>query len=156
MTTRLNPYLAFDGNAREAMEFYRSVFGGELNVMTFGDMGGMGMPEESHGLVMHSDLVVNEGVTVMGSDQGGGDEPVAPNGSVSLSGDDEPTLRSWWEGLSAGGTVTLPLEQAPWGDYFGQLTDAFGVPGCSTSPARRPTADARQPVGQPGARRFAG
>lgn len=127
MSTRLNPYLAFDGNAREAMEFYQSVFGGELNVMSFGDMGGMGMPEEAHSQVMHSDLMVNDGVTLMGSDQGGSSEPVAANGSTSLSGDDEPTLRGWWEGLSAGGTVTLPLEQAPWGDYFGQLTDRFGI-----------------------------
>ena len=125
MTTRLNPYLAFDGNAREAMEFYRSVLGGELNVMTFGDMGGMGMPEDRHTLVMHSDLVVNEGVTIMGSDQPGDEAPV--NGSVSLSGDDEATLRGWYDGLVAGGDETMPLDQAPWGDYFGQLTDKFGV-----------------------------
>ncbi|MDO9456801.1 VOC family protein [Nocardioides sp.] len=125
MTTRLNPYLAFQGPAREAMEFYQSVFGGELNVMTFGDMGGMGMPEESHGLVMHSDLMVNDGVTLMGSDQPGDDAPV--NGSVSLSGDDDATLRAWWAGLAEGGEVTLPLEVAPWGDAFGQLTDKFGI-----------------------------
>ncbi|CAN5564943.1 VOC family protein [soil metagenome] len=124
MTTQLNPYLGFRGQAREAMEFYASVLGGPLNVMTFGDMGGMGMPEDQHGLVMHSDLMVNDGVTLMGSDQPG-EPPV--NGSVSLSGDDDDTLRAWFAGLAEGGEITLPLEVAPWGDAFGQLTDKFGI-----------------------------
>lgn len=124
MTTRLNPYLAFGGQAREAMEFYASVLGGELNVMTFGQMGGMGLPDDQHHLVMHSDLMVNDGVTLMGSDQPG--EPPT-NGSVSLSGDDDETLRAWFAGLSEGGMVTMPLEVAPWGDAFGQFTDRFGI-----------------------------
>ena len=124
MTTRLNPYLAFQGQARDAMEFYASILGGELNVMTFGDMGGMGLPDDQHGLVMHSDLTVNDGVLLMGSDQPG--EPPT-NGQVSLSGDDDTTLRAWFAGLAEGGTVTLPLEVAPWGDAYGQVTDKFGI-----------------------------
>lgn len=125
MTTRLNPYLGFQGEARDAMTFYASVLGGELNVMTFGDMGGIGMPETMHANVMHSDLMVNDGVTLMGSDQPGDTAPV--NGTVSLSGDDDTTLRAWFAGLAEGGEITMPLEVAPWGDAFGQLTDKFGV-----------------------------
>lgn len=127
MTARLNPYFNFHGQAREAIEFYHSVFGGELNVMTFGDMGGMGVPESEHHLVMHSDLTVNEGVTIMAADQATGAPEGHVNGWTSLSGDDEPLLRGWWDGLAAGGEVTLPLEQAPWGDFYGQLTDKFGL-----------------------------
>lgn len=124
MTTRLNPYLAFQGQARAAMEFYQSVLGGELNVMTFGQMGGMGLPDDQHDQVMHSDLMVNDGVTLMGSDQPG---PPPTNGSVSLSGDDDTTLRAWFAGLAEGGQITLPLEIAPWGDAYGQVTDKFGI-----------------------------
>lgn len=124
MTTRLTPYLGFQGQAREAMEFYASVLGGALNVMTFADMGGMGMPEDQHGLVMHAELMVNEGVTLMGSDHPG-DAPV--NGTVTLSGDDDTTLRAWFAGLAQDGEITFALEVAPWGDAFGQLTDKFGI-----------------------------
>jgi PhnB protein len=126
MTARLNPYLAFRGNAREAMDFYASIFGGELTAMTFAEMGGMGMPEDEQHLVMHADLVVEEGIRLMGSDQPSSIE-ASTNGTVSLSGDDEERLRGWYDGLAEGGTVTMPLEKAPWGDSFGQLTDRFGI-----------------------------
>ncbi|MGA8848092.1 MAG: VOC family protein [Nocardioides sp.] len=125
MTTRLNPYLTFDGNARDAMEFYASVLGGELNVLAFADMGGMDMPEEKQHLVMHSDLSVNDGVMLMGSDAF--DTAAITNGTVSLSGDDGDTLRAWFAGLAEGGTINVPLEVAPWGDPYGQLTDKFGI-----------------------------
>ncbi len=125
MTTRLNPYLTFDGNARAAMEFYASVLGGDLNIMAFADMGGMGMPEDKQHLVMHSDLSVNDGVMLMGSDAF--DTTAITNGTVSLSGDDGDTLRAWFAGLAEGGTITVPLEVAPWGDPYGQLTDKFGI-----------------------------
>ncbi len=129
MSTTLNPYLNFRGQAREAMTFYQSVLGGNLDVMTFADQGGMGVPESEAGLVMHSALSVSDSVQLMGSDvpshmDTGGE---IANGSISLSGDDEPTLRGWFEKLSDGGTVTVPLEKAPWGDSFGMLTDKYGV-----------------------------
>jgi PhnB protein len=129
MSTTLNPYLNFRGKAREAMTFYQSVLGGKLDVMTFGDMGGMGVREDETGLVMHSALSVSDSVQLMGADvpshmDTGGD---IVNGSISLSGDDEATLRGWFEGLAAGGTVNVPLEKAPWGDSFGMLTDQYGV-----------------------------
>lgn len=124
MTTRLNPYLSFTDNAREAMEFYASVLGGELNVMAFADMGGMGMPEDRQHLVMHADLTVNDAVTLMGADMS---DYAHANGSVSMSGDDDATLRGWFAGLSEGGEVKNPLTAAPWGDVFGQVTDKYGV-----------------------------
>ena len=126
-TTQLTPYLNFRGQAREAMSFYESVLGGNLEVMTFADMGGMGLPESEGGLVMHSALTVSETVQVMGSDVPSHMEGDFPNGRISLSGDDRATLQRWFEGLAEGGTVNMPLEKAPWGDWFGDLTDRFGV-----------------------------
>jgi PhnB protein len=126
MTTQLNPYLSFRGEARDAMNFYQSVFGGELNVMTFGDMGGMGVPESESDQVMHSSLDGGS-VQLMGSDVPSHMEGDFSNGRISLSGDDADTLRGWFDGLAADGTVNVPLEKAPWGDWFGDLTDRFGV-----------------------------
>jgi len=126
MSAILTPYLTFAGNAREAMSYYESVFGGKLDVMTFADMGGMGLPEEQHDKVMHSALTVADGVCFMGSDNPGGPQP--SDQSVALSGDDEATLTGWFDALAAGAsTVDMPLEKAPWGDSFGQVTDQFGV-----------------------------
>ena len=127
MTTQLNPYLSFRGEARDAMTFYQSVFGGQLDVMTFGDMGGMGVPESEAGQVMHSALAVSDSVNLFGSDVPSHVEGDFPNGRISLSGDDADTLRAWFDGLAAGGTVNVPLDKAPWGDWFGDLTDRFGV-----------------------------
>ena len=128
MTARLNPYLSFRDNAREAMEFYQSVFGGDLNVSTFADVGGMGVPEDEQGNVMHAMLEVPGVLTLMGADTPSHMEYHEPAGvSVSLSGDDEDTLRGWWDGLSADGKVNVPLEKAPWGDTFGMLTDKYGI-----------------------------
>lgn len=126
-TTQLTPYLNFRGQAREAMAFYESVFGGKLDVMTFADMGGMGVPEAESNLVMHSALTVSDSVQVMASDVPSHMEGDFPNGRISLSGDDKATLQGWFDGLAEGGTVNMPLDKAPWGDWFGDLTDRFGV-----------------------------
>ena len=124
MTSRLNPYLSFVDTAEEAMSFYQSVFGGELNVMKFGEMGD---PEgaEAH-KVMHANLETPLGFTLMASDTPEG-MTTTPNGTVSLSGDDVDTLKGYWEALAADGQVTMPLEKQVWGDEFGMLTDKFGV-----------------------------
>jgi len=128
MTVRLNPYLSFNGNAREAMEFYQSVFGGKLDVSTFADAGGMGVPEDEQSKVMHAMLEVPDVLALMGSDSPSHMGWEAPAGtSISLSGDDDGTLRGWWDGLLADGKVTMPLEVAPWGDAFGMLTDKYGI-----------------------------
>ncbi len=127
MATYLNPYLSFRGEAREAMTFYQSVLGGRLDVMTFADMGGQGVPDDQTQQIMHSALSVSDSVQVMGSDVPSTMEGDFPNGRIALSGDDVDTLRGWFDGLVAGGTVNVPLEEAPWGDWFGDLTDRFGV-----------------------------
>ena len=126
MTSRLNPYLAFDGTAREAMEFYRSVFGGELTVSTFGEFGN---PDPALAdKVMHAQLETDAGYTLMASDLAPG-MPFNPGDTItiSLSGDDDGGLRRYWEKLSDGGTVTMPLEKQMWGDEFGMCVDRFGI-----------------------------
>jgi PhnB protein len=127
MTTRLNPYLNFRDNARQAIEFYHSVFGGKLDLTTFKD-GGMSQGPADANLVMHSQLEADNGMTLMASDTPPGmDFKPGTNISISLSGADEKTLRGYWDKLSAGGTVMMPLEKAPWGDTFGMCTDKFGI-----------------------------
>lgn len=128
MTTRLNPYLSFSGNAREAMDFYHSVFGGEVTRMTFADMPDVPTDPSEAGKVMHSELVTDGGITLMGADSPAGMGEPGPNSSISLSGEDDAELRGYWEKLSGSGTVTMPLEKAPWGDSFGMCVDKFGVP----------------------------
>ena len=127
MTVRLNPYLSFQDNAREAMEFYRSVFGGELTLSTFGDFQASEDPAEQD-KIMHGMLITDDGLTLMGADTPNAME-YKPNAgiSISLSGDDEAVLRGYWEALIEGGTVGVPLERAPWGDTFGMCVDKFGI-----------------------------
>jgi PhnB protein len=125
--TNLNAYLGFGDTARAAMEHYLSVFGGELTVTTFGE-GGMSQEPGESDKVMHAQLSSPIGL-LMGADTPAGMER-APGGphSMSLSGDDEAELRGYWDKLSDGGTITMPLEKAPWGDSFGMCTDRFGIP----------------------------
>lgn len=127
MTTMLNPYLSFRDTAKQAMEFYHSVFGGELTVSTFGEFQVSDDPAEKD-KVMHGMLSTPDGLVLMGADTPNS-MPLNPgnNYSVSLSGDDEATLKGYWDKLSAGGSVTMALEKAPWGDSFGMLNDRFGV-----------------------------
>ncbi|TXK17748.1 VOC family protein [Homoserinibacter sp. GY 40078] len=127
MSMTLNPYLNWRTGAREAMERYQEIFGGELTVSTFADGGMEVEPAEAH-LVMHAQLETPAGFTLMGADTPS-HMPLSEGSSisVSISGDDGEALRSYWDGLLEGGTLTVPLEQAPWGDAFGMLVDRFGV-----------------------------
>jgi PhnB protein len=126
VTTRLNPYLSFSDTARQAMEFYRGVFGGELTLSTFGEAGGAEGPDADK--IMHAQLETPAGYTLMASDTPAGmDRSVGTNVSISLSGDDGDELRGYWEKLSDGGKVTVPLEKQMWGDEFGMLIDQFGI-----------------------------
>jgi PhnB protein len=126
MASRLNPYIAFDGDAREAMEFYREVFGGDLVMNTFGEFGAPESPDADK--IMHSQLETPSGYTLMGSDTPQGmDYSPGTNVSISLSGDDTDELHGYWEKLSEGGTVSVPLEKQMWGDEFGMCTDRFGI-----------------------------
>lgn len=127
MSSRLNPYLSFRDNAREAMEFYRAALGGDLTISTFGEFGASQDPAES-GKVMHAMLETPAGFALMAADTPNGMEYTPGNNhSVSLSGDDEAELRGYWDKLAEGATVVMPLEKAPWGDTFGMCTDRFGV-----------------------------
>ena len=127
MQSKLNPYLSFKDNTREAMEFYRTVFGGKLEVSTFKDYHASQDPSEDN-LIMHSVLEADNGITIMASDTPNRMEYRAgTNMSMSLSGDNEAELKAYFEKLSAGGRVTMPLEKAIWGDSFGMCTDTFGV-----------------------------
>jgi PhnB protein len=134
MATTLIPYLSFKDNAAEAMAFYQSVFGGELNVMKFSDMpeaaGPGGMDPADADKLMHSSLKTGT-FEIMGADTPSGTDHQAAAGTslmVGGGGEDVATLQGWWAKLSEGGTVTMPLAKAPWGDYFGMLTDRFGTP----------------------------
>ena len=129
MTSRLNPYISYPGTARQAMEFYRGVFGGELHMNTFGEFGGAGGPDgpDPEG-IMHAQLETPSGYTIMASDTPPGMNVTAgTNMSVSLSGDDGDALRGYFQKLSDGGSVTMPLEKQMWGDEFGMCVDPYGV-----------------------------
>jgi PhnB protein len=122
MQAVLNTYISFKGNAREAMEFYQSIFGGELSISTFADQH---VPDAPADGVMHAQLAVDGNPIIMGSD--GMDQAHLSGFSLSLSGNNAEELRGYFEKLSEGGQVTKPLEKESWGDEFGMLQDKFGV-----------------------------
>ena len=126
MASRLNPYLNFDGNAREALEFYADVFGGDLAMNTFGEYG-----QDDPALadkIMHGQLETDLGYTLMAADLPPGMDATPGSAiSVSLSGDDGEAMRGYFAKLSDGGTVTTPLEKQMWGDEFGMCVDRYGT-----------------------------
>lgn len=127
MKSQLNPYISFKDNARQAMQFYQSVFGGKLDMNTFSEFQASDDPAEAD-KIMHAMLVAENGIVFMAADTPASMEyDPGSRISMSLSGDDEAQLRGYFEKLSAGGTVTMPLEASPWGDHFGMLNDKFGV-----------------------------
>lgn len=126
-STILNPYLSFRDTARAAMDFYQSVFGGELTRSTFAEFQASEDPSEQD-KIMHSQLKTDGGLTLMAADTPNSMEwSPGSNGSISLGGDNEAELRGYWGKLVDSGTITVPLEKAPWGDTFGMCTDRFGV-----------------------------
>jgi PhnB protein len=125
VSSRLNPYISFSDNARQALEFYRGVFGGEVALNTFGESGMEGPDADK---IMHGQLETPAGYTLMVSDTPAGMSRTEGSSiSVSLSGDDAEELRRYFAGLSDGGTVTMALEKQVWGDEFGMCVDRFGI-----------------------------
>ena len=127
MQTKLNPYINFKDCTRQAMEFYQFVFGGSLNIGTFKEYNAAQDPSEED-LIMHAELEAENGITLMASDTPDRMELKPGNNiSISLSGNNEAELTGYFEKLSMGGTVTMPLNKAIWGDSFGMLQDKFGI-----------------------------
>lgn len=132
--TTVNVYLTFNGNCEEAFNFYKSVLGGEFSyVGRFGDMpaeSGHQMPAEDANKIMHISLPVGGDTVLMGSDTGGEWAPhysIGNNFSISINTDSRVNADKYFNGLSAGGEVTMPMQDTFWGDYFGMWKDKYGV-----------------------------
>jgi PhnB protein len=127
MKTKLNVYLNFRNSTRKVMEFYHSILGGELTMNTFKEYNVSQDPSEDD-KIMHALLECENGVTIMAADVPNSmNLEEGSNFNLSLSGDNEPELRSYFEKLSTGGTISQPLEKSPWGDIFGMFKDKFGI-----------------------------
>lgn len=125
MTQRLNPYIQFGTETAEALDFYQSVFGGEVSTMQFKAYGTEGADGD---LIMHGQLDSDAGFTLMAADTPSFmTRQTGSSITVSLSGDEADALRGYWEKLSDGASVNTPLEKQMWGDEFGQLVDKYGV-----------------------------
>jgi PhnB protein len=128
-----NTYLNFNGNCEEAFNFYKTIFGGEFGYLGhFGEMPESEeykVPETDRNKVMHVSLPIGKS-TLMGSDIGGAWAPtfkIGNNFSVSITADSKEEADKLFSGLAEGGQITVPLANTFWGDYFGMLTDKFGV-----------------------------
>lgn len=131
---KANPYLNFDGNCREAMEFYKSVFGGEFdNVMTFGDMprsDDFETPEEEKDRILHMSLPIGEDLWILASDilpSQGHKLTVGNNSYICLVPESKDEGENLFNKLSEGGEVEMPYDKQFWGDYFASFKDKFGV-----------------------------
>lgn len=129
---QINPYLTFNGNCEEAFNFYKSVFGGEFPYIgRFKDMPSeTPLPENVGNLIMHVTLPISSETILMGSDSNEAFGQVAQAGTnvaISINTDSEDEATKLFNGLSAGGKVTMPLEKTFWGAFFGMFTDKFGI-----------------------------
>lgn len=125
MSNKLNPYLTFIRKARSAMDFYSSVFGGELTLTTFKDGHGAQSPEMEE-FIMHGQLITEDGMTLMASDDPES-ENESKNVSIAVTGEDETKLTEYFNKLSEGGVTIVPMSKQSWGDMFGMCTDKFGI-----------------------------
>ncbi|WP_338730838.1 VOC family protein [Mangrovimonas cancribranchiae] len=133
--TTVNIYLTFNGNCKQAFDFYKSIFGGEYPYIgTFGEMPPQKeippLPEEMNDKIMHISLPISKETMLMGSDAGGEWAKKLKQGnnfSVSVNVDTLDEADSVFKALSEGGNITMPLAKTFWGAYFGMLTDKFGI-----------------------------
>ncbi len=130
----VNVYLTFNGNCEEAFLFYQSVFGGEFPYIgRFKDMpqeGGKPMDPAMSEKIMHVSLPISKETCIMGSDTGGewaSSYKAGNNFSISINASSKEEADRLFQGLSAGGNVTMPMDNTFWGDYFGMWTDKFGI-----------------------------
>ena len=131
----VNIYLTYDGDCKEAFEFYKSVFGGEFSsYSTFGEMPPQeGMPpisDDYKNKVMHVSLPISDETVLMASDKGGGWGPelqVGNNFSISINPDSKEEATRLFNGLAEGGQITMPLADTFWNAYFGMCIDKFGI-----------------------------
>jgi PhnB protein len=125
---QLNPYLNFNGNAADAMKLYETALGAKSDrVMRFGDAQGMDVPADQKNRVMHATLHIGSGVVMVSDTMPGQSVPAGGNSHVCLDFDDPADLVKKFEALSAGGRVTMPVQDTFWGAKFGMLTDRFGI-----------------------------
>ena len=132
--TTVNVYLTFNGNCEQAFNFYKSVFGGEFPYMgRFKDMPpqeGQKMSDKDADRIMHVSLPISKETMLMGSDTGGewaSSFSKGNNFSISINTDSKAEADRLFNGLSAGGKVTMPMNKTFWGDYFGMFADKFDV-----------------------------
>lgn len=124
MATAAIPYITFAGNAREALSFYQGVFGGKVEISTFGDFNVPGVPADG---VMHGALTTDE-FAVYGSDaMMTGTLDDANRIRIAIAGDDLETLSRVFDALAQGGKVATPLAKQVWGDAYGEVVDQYGV-----------------------------
>ena len=125
MSLTMSPYLNFAGNAREAMEYYHGIFGGELTVTTFADFGMENMPPEG---TMHAELAT-DAFKLYASDAMPGAETTwgGTRNYIAFMGDDVDTLKGWYDALLADGSAGMPLEKQVWGDMYGDVKDKYGI-----------------------------
>ncbi len=130
----VNVYLTFNGNCKEAFDFYKSVFGGEFPYAgTFGEMPsteGKEMPEADKDKIMHISLPISKETMLMGSDTGGewaASYKQGNNFSISINAESREEADKLFGGLSAGGHIIMPMANTFWGAYFGMFADKFGI-----------------------------
>lgn len=127
--TKLNPFIRFnDGKCREAMEFYKGIFGGKVEFMTVGESPmAKDMPADKQDFVMHAELTNSSGITFYGSDMMRDKAVVGDNVGLALDCASQEEIEKHFKMLSEGGKVFMPLEDAFWGGVFGVVTDRYGV-----------------------------
>lgn len=127
MSIKLIPYLTFNGNTKEAMEYYKGIFGGELKLTTFGEFEGMPVQDDYKDKIMHAELESTE-LTIMASEgRPGSQVKFGDNVSLSFSGNDKDKLVEYFDKLAEGGSITMPLAEQGWGDLFGMVDDKYGI-----------------------------
>jgi PhnB protein len=129
---QINPYIHFNGNAEEAFTFYKSVFGGEFAMLSrFKDMAFEGMPtnESEAEKIMHIALPIGKHSILMGSDTPehlGKHNENENRTKISISATSKAEADKLFNGLAAGGQIEMPIQDSPWGSYFGMLRDKYG------------------------------